>query len=149
MSTKKKVTPVAENIAPKKKLTLMDVQPTAARFTFTHPTIDDLSFWVELNSREHSLEYTMKVIEYANKVNSERDRLIAEGSEMTREMFEEHQSYSAELMAILIKDWDEENIGVAFSRDVAKELLSTPSNYWLRHELEDKLNDATNFFKTA
>lgn len=145
MSTKKKVV----QSEPKKKLTLMDVQPKPARFTLTHPVMSDISFWIELNSREHSLEYAIKVFEYTNKVNADRDRLIAEGKEITREMFEEHQVYSAELMSLLISDWDAENIGVEFSRDVAKQLLSQPQNFWIRHELEDKLNDASNFFKTA
>lgn len=142
--SKKQATP-----APKTRLTLLDLQPVSHRVTIQHPTIEELVFWVDLNSREHSIEYALKAYEYATKTQAETEQLQKDGAEMTPEMFQTIQERAAELVAICIKDWDSDAIGAPYSRDLAVSLLSSTGNLWMRTALENAIADNSNFFKKA
>ena len=87
-----------KNAVSKPRLTLLDLQPIAHRVTLTHPDMPELTFWVDLNSREHSLEYALKAYEYSVKTIAEQETLKESGEEMSIELFKTVQERAAELV---------------------------------------------------
>lgn len=142
--TKKQAIP-----APKKRLTLLDLQPQPYKLTLKHPEIADLELWVMIQPRENSLEYTLKSIEFGKRVLEFRELYGENMESIPASAVQAQWEWAAELASLIISDWDAEVVGAPYDRELCKTLLSSPNNFWIRFAVENALADQTNFFKKA
>ena len=127
--------------APKRK-TLADIQPKPYTINFVHPSDSDITFWIKIKAREASTEYMFKLFELNPIANADGQIEI---SISPLEQFK----ITAELAALAIDSWDEDGIGMPFTKENAYELLINPTNNWIKVEIEKALDERTNFFTKA
>lgn len=139
--TKKANSTVASVETPKKK-TLVGSLPHSHKIELTSPTDEDIKFWIKIKTREASMEYMFKLFELNPTANEDGN------IEVSLSPVEQYR-VTAELAALAIESWDEENIGLPFTYDNAVELLVNPVNNWIKTEIEKALDERSNFFTVA
>lgn len=119
----------------KKKVSIADLQVKPKRLTLVHPdeSIDVGDAWVELAHPETSLEYMLVVLQYHNKDLKE----VSLTDQMTLQI---------NMIAALIKDWNEEAFGIEYSKEAVVMLLSNPINFWMKDQIQSVVNSESNFF---
>lgn len=126
------------NTKTKKKVSIADLQSKPKRLTLVHPdeTLDVGDAWVELVSSHSSLEYMLIVMK------------LSKMDLATLEPIQELE-LQADLVVSVMRDWDEESFGVAFSKEAAKHFLMQPDNLWIRQQIEGAVKEDSGFFTKA
>lgn len=119
----------------KKKISIADLQLKPKRFVLVHPNeeYDIGDAWVEIKHPETSLEYMLVLLKFHNV--DVKDITLAEQAQVQIEM-----------LSVLINDWNSEAFGIEFSREAVFELLSNPSNHWIKEQIQEKINAESSFF---
>lgn len=138
----KQIKEVVSVDAPKARKTLLSIQPHSHKIDLVHPTDSEIYFWVKIKSREANMDYLLRLFE----LNPTTDE---DGNVSINMSSADQYKLMAELTSTAIEAWDEDGVGMAFSLDNAKEFLMNPVNAWVKTEIENALNEQSNFFTKA
>lgn len=123
-------------MATKKKLSIADLQTKPKRLQLKHPEIDLVDSWVDIIPTQQSLEYMLTVMKIRNMDVDNLSPL---------EQFE----LQADLVVSVIQDWSEDSFGFAFEKAAAKTFFMSPTNTWIRSQIEEALKEESDFFTNA